>query len=212
MPFISYRDNYDPEAMAILEAAFNEAWEVVTASGGDFNQESTRKALAELIISLAAEGETDPKRLKKLALAALPGRLKRIKCLKKKEAPARDRARASRKGSFAPRQGTNIDQRTRTIAGLQASRKGTGRPAKANTGLTNPAGMRRKCGLQGCFRLSLFQTAVDMVPAEPTPPLEKRNDQRMVSEVGNRGTKRDRARAPTMLALSRAPDPLRQRE
>ena len=33
---------------------------------------TTRNALAELIISFAAEGETNPKRLKELALAALP--------------------------------------------------------------------------------------------------------------------------------------------
>ena len=42
------------------------------ASGGDFDQKATRNALAELIMSFAAEGETDPKRLKELALAALP--------------------------------------------------------------------------------------------------------------------------------------------
>ena len=34
MPFSAYRDNFDAETLAILEAAFNEAWEVVTASGG----------------------------------------------------------------------------------------------------------------------------------------------------------------------------------
>ena len=49
MPFSAYRDNFDAETLAILEAAFNEAWEVVTASGGDFDQEPTRNALAELI-------------------------------------------------------------------------------------------------------------------------------------------------------------------
>ena len=36
MPFSDYRDNFDPETLAILEAAFNEAWEVLMASGGDF--------------------------------------------------------------------------------------------------------------------------------------------------------------------------------
>ena len=44
MPFSAYRDNFDAETLAILEAAFNEAWEVVTASGGDFVRQS-RKAL-----------------------------------------------------------------------------------------------------------------------------------------------------------------------
>ena len=56
--------------LAILEIAFNEAWGF--ASGGAFDQKATRDALAELIMSLAAEGETDPKRLKELALADLP--------------------------------------------------------------------------------------------------------------------------------------------
>jgi hypothetical protein len=72
VPFSNYRDNYDSETLAILEAAFNKAWEVITASGGEFHQKATRDALAELIISFAAEGETNPKRLKELALEALP--------------------------------------------------------------------------------------------------------------------------------------------
>ena len=72
MPFSAYRDNFDAETLAILEAAFNEAWEVLIASGGEFDHKATRDALAELIISFAAEGETNPKRLKELALAALP--------------------------------------------------------------------------------------------------------------------------------------------
>ena len=72
MPFSDYRDNFDPETLAILEIAFNEAWEVLLASGGTFDQMATRDALADLIMSFAAEGETDPKRLKQLALSALP--------------------------------------------------------------------------------------------------------------------------------------------
>ena len=71
-PFSNYRDNFDPETLAILEAAFNEAWEVLTNSGGAFEQEATRNALADLIMSYASEGETNPKRLKELAWAALP--------------------------------------------------------------------------------------------------------------------------------------------
>jgi hypothetical protein len=72
VPFSNYRDNFDADTLAILEIAFNEAWEVLLDSPGNFDQEATRNALAELIISFAAEGETDPKRLKALALAALP--------------------------------------------------------------------------------------------------------------------------------------------
>ena len=50
MPFSAYRDNFDAETLAILEAAFNEAWEVVRASGRDFDHETTRNALADLIM------------------------------------------------------------------------------------------------------------------------------------------------------------------
>lgn len=72
MPFTAYRDTFEPEALTVLEAAFNEAWAVLQKSRGGFDEQSIRQALAELIISLAAEGETDPKRLKSLALAELP--------------------------------------------------------------------------------------------------------------------------------------------
>jgi hypothetical protein len=54
------------------EAVFHEAWHALQASGGDIDQEVTRNALAELVVSFAAEGETDPKQLKRLAFAALP--------------------------------------------------------------------------------------------------------------------------------------------
>jgi hypothetical protein len=83
MHFSNYRDNFDPETLAILESAFDEAWGVLTISGGTFDQEATRNALADLIMSFASEGETDPKRLKELALAALPRTLQTIE----KEAP-----------------------------------------------------------------------------------------------------------------------------
>lgn len=72
MPFSNYRDNYDAETLAILQAAFDEAWAVLVASGTKFDQESARTALADSIMMFASEGETDPKILKQLALAALP--------------------------------------------------------------------------------------------------------------------------------------------
>ena len=34
MTFSNYRDNFEPETLAILEIAFNEAWEVLIGSGG----------------------------------------------------------------------------------------------------------------------------------------------------------------------------------
>ena len=72
MPFSSYRDNFDAETLAILQAAFDEAWAVLVASGATFDQEVARTALADSIMMFASEGETDPKALKQLALAALP--------------------------------------------------------------------------------------------------------------------------------------------
>ena len=72
MPFSNYRDSFSPETLAVLEAAFNAAWDAVVASGVDCDQQATRTALAEAIVYFASEGETDPKRLKELALAALP--------------------------------------------------------------------------------------------------------------------------------------------
>ena len=48
MPFSAYRDNFDAETLAILEALFNEAWEVVTASGGDFDEKCPGRANYEL--------------------------------------------------------------------------------------------------------------------------------------------------------------------
>ena len=72
MPFSSYRDSFSPETLAVLEAAFNAAWEAVVTSGMACDQQATRTALADAIVYFASEGETDPKRLKELALAALP--------------------------------------------------------------------------------------------------------------------------------------------
>ena len=72
MPFSNYRDSFSPETLAVLEAAFNAAWDAVVASGVECDQQATRTALAEAIVYFASEGETDPKRLKELALAALP--------------------------------------------------------------------------------------------------------------------------------------------
>ena len=70
LPSSRYRDNYDAETL--LQAAFDEAWAVLMASGTTFDQEAARTALADSIMMFASEGETDPKALKRLALAALP--------------------------------------------------------------------------------------------------------------------------------------------
>ena len=72
VPFGGYRESSSPEMLAVLEAAFNAAWDAVVASGMDCDQQATRTALADAIVYFASEGETDPKRLKELALAAFP--------------------------------------------------------------------------------------------------------------------------------------------
>jgi hypothetical protein len=72
MPFTGYRESFGPETLAVLEAAFNAAWDTVVASGVNCDQQATRTALADAIVYFASEGETDPKRLKELALAGLP--------------------------------------------------------------------------------------------------------------------------------------------
>jgi hypothetical protein len=64
MAFSDYRDNFDPETLAILEAAFNEAWEVLMASGGDFDQEATRNALADFNHELRGRGRNKPEEIK----------------------------------------------------------------------------------------------------------------------------------------------------
>lgn len=46
MFFSAYRDNFDAETLAILEIAFNEAWDVILSSGLATDQETTRNALA----------------------------------------------------------------------------------------------------------------------------------------------------------------------
>ena len=72
MPFSNFRDSYDAETLMILQAVFDEAWAMLMASGTTFDQEAARTALADSIMIFASEGETDPKALKRLALAALP--------------------------------------------------------------------------------------------------------------------------------------------
>ena len=72
VPFGGYRESFSPDTLAVLEAAFNAAWDAVLASGVDCDQQATRTALADTIVYFASEGETDPKRLKELALAGLP--------------------------------------------------------------------------------------------------------------------------------------------
>ena len=70
-PFRQYYDSFEPEALALLEIAFHQTWTVVQQNG-NFDQEATRTAVADLIIAFASQGENDPQKLKVLVLAALP--------------------------------------------------------------------------------------------------------------------------------------------
>ena len=53
--FSGYRESFSPETLAVLEAAFNAAWDAVVASGVDCDQEATRTALADAIVYFASE-------------------------------------------------------------------------------------------------------------------------------------------------------------
>src|SRR6476620_1813765 len=55
--FTGYRESFSAETLAVLEAAFNAAWDAVVASGVDCDPQATRTALAEAIVYFASEGE-----------------------------------------------------------------------------------------------------------------------------------------------------------
>jgi hypothetical protein len=60
--------SFDPNTLAILEAAFDEAWLTLKCNGND---KVWANELARCILRLATEGERDPARLHDNALAAL---------------------------------------------------------------------------------------------------------------------------------------------
>jgi hypothetical protein len=57
VPFSGYRESFTPETLAVLEAAFNAAWDAVVASGVDCHQQATRAALADAVVYFASEGK-----------------------------------------------------------------------------------------------------------------------------------------------------------
>jgi hypothetical protein len=59
---------YDPETLAILEAAFDEAWALLKINSDD---SVTREALARYLLVLASGGERDRVRLRNQALLEL---------------------------------------------------------------------------------------------------------------------------------------------
>jgi len=60
--------SFDPETLATLETAFDEAWLTLRCNGND---KVRANELARCILRLASEGERDPVRLHDDALAAL---------------------------------------------------------------------------------------------------------------------------------------------
>jgi hypothetical protein len=65
---------YDPETLAILEAAFDEAWALLKINSDD---SVTREALARCLLALANGGERDRVRLRNGALVELSAAYKR---------------------------------------------------------------------------------------------------------------------------------------
>ena len=63
-------DSFEPETLALMKISFNEVWSELQRSGNSFDQTSTITAIAGLVIEFASQGETDPQRIKSLALAA----------------------------------------------------------------------------------------------------------------------------------------------
>ena len=71
MPFSNA--HYDPETLAILDQAFNEALEqLMSASNTPPDKQVVRDTLAKRIMVAADDGERDLERLKFHALAAFP--------------------------------------------------------------------------------------------------------------------------------------------
>jgi hypothetical protein len=65
---------YDPETLAILEAAFDEAWALLKINSDEL---VTREALARCLLVLASSGERDRVRLRNGALLELSAAYKR---------------------------------------------------------------------------------------------------------------------------------------
>ena len=67
--------SFDPEAIKMLAAAFDDAWEAVQGSGSTLSRPpyagAIREVLAKRIIELAQSGQTDPRRLSEDALQFL---------------------------------------------------------------------------------------------------------------------------------------------
>jgi hypothetical protein len=77
VPFLR-GSSFDPEAVAILGAAFDAAWDVLQKSGSPLGSDgqamTTRERLAKRIIEMGQKGMRNHKRLVEDALAHLTGK------------------------------------------------------------------------------------------------------------------------------------------
>jgi hypothetical protein len=69
MPFTSM--NFDPDALKVLQTAFDEACQQLTETDGFKADGETRKALAMRIVDCAKRGERDLEELRAYALAGI---------------------------------------------------------------------------------------------------------------------------------------------
>ena len=77
-PFREHYGALEPETLALLEISFNETWTELQRNGGSFDPVSMRSfADRRSAYRVRAEGETDPRRLKALSLAAVKQRIPR---------------------------------------------------------------------------------------------------------------------------------------
>ena len=71
-PFRQYYDSFNPETLAVLQSVLDETWTALQFNGSAFEEAKTRRAIADLIVTFAQQGERDPQKVKALVLAALP--------------------------------------------------------------------------------------------------------------------------------------------
>lgn len=82
MPIIPLLANtsFDPEAVEILSAAFDEAWETIKRSGSTMArpayERGAREVLAKYIIEMAQRGERDKRQLSEAAVTFLTNNYK----------------------------------------------------------------------------------------------------------------------------------------
>ena len=75
IPLLGNSSSFDPEAVEILSAAFDDAWEEIKRSGSSLArpayERGAREVLAKCIIEMAQRGERDRRHLSESALKFL---------------------------------------------------------------------------------------------------------------------------------------------